>query len=97
MFVVSLNKKDQFTAPTQRRPSSSSVTAVREIRIIQIFDSFCFSCTNLFFLHELDVPDLGQEEAMMRRAVVCFANVQEGRDPKILKELAAAASSVPLP
>ena len=33
----------------------------------------------------------------MRRAVVCFANVQEGRDPKILKELAAAASSVPLP
>ena len=26
---------------------------------------------------------------------MCFANVQEGRDPKILRELSEAASSVP--
>mmetsp|Transcript_57116 Transcript_57116/g.92424 ORF Transcript_57116/g.92424 Transcript_57116/m.92424 type:complete len:320 (-) Transcript_57116:435-1394(-) len=32
---------------------------------------------------------------MMRRAVVCFANIQEGRDPKILRELAESAASVP--
>ena len=31
----------------------------------------------------------------MRRAVVCFANVQEGRDPKLLREIASAATSVP--
>lgn len=32
---------------------------------------------------------------MLRRAVVCFANVQEGRDPKVLRELSEAAASVP--
>ena len=32
---------------------------------------------------------------MLKRAVCCFANVQEGRNPQILRDLAEAASSVP--
>jgi glutamate formiminotransferase len=31
----------------------------------------------------------------MRRAIACFANIQEGRDPQILRDLALVADSVP--
>jgi glutamate formiminotransferase len=31
----------------------------------------------------------------MKRAIACFANIQEGRDAQILTELATVASSVP--
>ena len=40
-------------------------------------------------------PRAVQAQEDMRRAVVCFANVQEGRDPKLLREIASAATSVP--
>ena len=40
-------------------------------------------------------PRAASPKEDMRRAVVCFANVQEGRDPKLLREIASAATSVP--